>query len=290
MKIKLVSILIFGFISLSVFSQKNINDYKYVIVAKKFDFLKSENQYRVNELLEFLFNKHGFTAFIEGKAMPEDLVNNPCKAMYADLKDAGGFLTTKLQVEIKDCSKNLIVKSSIGKSKIKEYNKVYNVATRKAFESITFLNYKYNGKADDDNLESVEVTPKKDRVIENADEKVNDTNAEVERLKQEVEALKKQKADAEAKVEKERAEKEVALLEAKKANETLAKKVTYNAKITKNGYQLFNSISKQMDYELIKTAAPNVYTVKGKDAIVFKEGEKWMFSKNDTKRELKIQF
>ena len=290
MKIRLVSILIFGFISLSVFSQKNINDYKYVIVTKKFDFLKKENQYRVNELLEFLFNKHGFTAFLEGETIPDDLVNNPCKAMYADLKDAGGFLITKLQVEIKDCSKNLIVKSEIGSSRIKEYEKVYNAATRKAFKSIEFMNYKYNGKADKDDLAASVNKQEVTTVVKKAEEKTDNSSAELEQLKQQVEALKKQKAEAEAMTIKEREEKEAALLEAKKANDAIAKEVIYNAKITKNGYQLFNSISNEIDYELIKTAASNVYTVKGKDAIVFKEGDKWIFSKNDIKRELKIKF
>ena len=62
------------------------------------------------------------------------------------------------------------------------------------------------------------------------------------------------------------------------------------AKITESGYQLVNAISGKTEMELFKTAAPNVYTVKGKEAIVFKEGDKWFYSESDTKKELNIKF
>ena len=41
-------------------AQENVNNYKYIIVPKKFDFLKEENQYRVNTFTKFLFEKQGF--------------------------------------------------------------------------------------------------------------------------------------------------------------------------------------------------------------------------------------
>ena len=44
------------------FSQ-SINDYKSVIIPLKFDFLKSENQYRLATLSKFNLNKAGFEAY-----------------------------------------------------------------------------------------------------------------------------------------------------------------------------------------------------------------------------------
>ena len=41
------------------FSQTNLNNYKYVIVPKKYDFLKEEDQFRLNGLTKFLFEKYG---------------------------------------------------------------------------------------------------------------------------------------------------------------------------------------------------------------------------------------
>ena len=44
----------------NVYSQSNLNDYKYVIVPNKFDFLKENDQYQLNSLAAFLFEKYGF--------------------------------------------------------------------------------------------------------------------------------------------------------------------------------------------------------------------------------------
>ena len=53
-------------------AQKNINDYKYIIVPKTFDFLNSEDQYQLNSLTKFLFNKYDFEAYFVDDDFPED--------------------------------------------------------------------------------------------------------------------------------------------------------------------------------------------------------------------------
>ena len=65
MKTKFIFVLIFLCIVPNTFSQTNLNDYKYVIVPNSFDFLKYEDQYQLNSLTKFLFNKNGFTAIME---------------------------------------------------------------------------------------------------------------------------------------------------------------------------------------------------------------------------------
>ncbi|HET8837617.1 MAG TPA: hypothetical protein VFM82_01325, partial [Flavobacteriaceae bacterium] len=72
--------------------EKSPNDYKYVIVPKKFDFLTENDQYKLNSLTEFLFEKYGFTAILEGEKFPDDLIKNPCSALNADVhSDSGMF-------------------------------------------------------------------------------------------------------------------------------------------------------------------------------------------------------
>ena len=53
------------FISTASFAQKSINNYKYVIVPSKFDFVKGKDKYQTSSLTKFLFNKYGFTAFLD---------------------------------------------------------------------------------------------------------------------------------------------------------------------------------------------------------------------------------
>ena len=67
MQTKFIQILITCLIVTSVFSQVNLNDYKYVIVPKKYDFLKEADQYQINSLSKFLFNKYGFQTLMEGE-------------------------------------------------------------------------------------------------------------------------------------------------------------------------------------------------------------------------------
>ncbi len=73
MKTKFLSLFAIFFLVIGAFSQSNLNNYKYVIVPKKYDFLKEKDQYQLNSLTEFLFNKYGFQAFMEGANYPEDI-------------------------------------------------------------------------------------------------------------------------------------------------------------------------------------------------------------------------
>jgi len=124
------------------FSQKNVNDYKYVIVPIQFDFQKEPNQYRLNQLTKFLLKKYGFDAYVENEELPEDLRENNCLALKAVVESSGTF-KTKTKVKLLDCYNNLIFISNEVVTREKEYSKAYNLTIREAFNSIGSLNYKY---------------------------------------------------------------------------------------------------------------------------------------------------
>ena len=60
MKTKIYIFLLILSATISSWAQSSINDYKYVSVAEKFDFLKSNDQYQLNSLTTFLLKKNGF--------------------------------------------------------------------------------------------------------------------------------------------------------------------------------------------------------------------------------------
>ena len=91
------------------FSQKSVNDYKYVVVPNKFDFFEQENKYQINELLEFLFNKYGYEAFLDNEVLPNDLNSNRCLVMYANAKNIKSMFTTKIVIELKDPTIRLLI-------------------------------------------------------------------------------------------------------------------------------------------------------------------------------------
>ncbi|PKV52670.1 hypothetical protein ATE84_4790 [Aquimarina sp. MAR_2010_214] len=131
--------------TLSVNAQKNINEYKYVIVPKSYSFLKGEDKYQLNSLTKFLLTKYGFEAFIQRENFPEDLKANGCKALRADLKRKQGLFLTKLTLELIDCNGSVVFTSVEGKSREKEFKAAYHEALRNSFKSIGALNYKYSG-------------------------------------------------------------------------------------------------------------------------------------------------
>ncbi|AWH73123.1 hypothetical protein DCS32_02785 [Dokdonia sp. Dokd-P16] len=139
----LLSLLFTVFIGSSLISQ-SVNDYKYVIVPEKFDFLNEKDQYQLNSLTTFLFNKYGFEAYVEKASnLPLDYKRNGCNTLRADVVESSGMLRTKLQVKLLDCNDAVVFVSEEGSSKLKEYKKSYHEALRRAFESIEELNYTY---------------------------------------------------------------------------------------------------------------------------------------------------
>jgi hypothetical protein len=131
------------FIASYGFSQ-SVNNYKSVIIPLKFDFTKTENQYRLATLSKFNLNKAGFEAYYTNEAIAKEF-NNRCSLLYFDVVKEKSFLTTKLHIVFKDCNDKIIFQSETGISKEKDFQLAYTEALNKAFVSVFALKYKYNG-------------------------------------------------------------------------------------------------------------------------------------------------
>ncbi|MBC5836975.1 hypothetical protein [Flavobacterium muglaense] len=142
---KKVLVLLVMLLSFNGFSQ-SINNYKYVVVPLKFDFISSDNQYRLATLSKFNLNKAGFAAFYDNESLPSENIQR-CDILSFDVVKEKSFLTTKLHVIFKDCYGKVIYQSETGVSKQKDYQLAYTEALNDAFESIYALNYKYTGLA-----------------------------------------------------------------------------------------------------------------------------------------------
>jgi len=125
---------------------QSINDYKYVIIPEKYDWLKEANKYNLNSLTKMMFEKQGFQVFYPTDKMPDELALDRCKALYGALENDSNLLTTGLVITLKTCDNKTVFKSLRGTSKQKEYQKAYYEAMREASVSINQLNYKYSGK------------------------------------------------------------------------------------------------------------------------------------------------
>lgn len=245
------------------FSQNSINDYKYIIVPNQFDFLREANQYQINSLVEFLFNKYGFTALMEGKDYPQDLKNNSCLALTAKVEEHKAFLNTKLQIHLIDCNKKVVMSSKIGQSREKEYAKAYNLAIRDAFETFQNANYHYQPNA---------VMTSKASATTSDGAEVSAANAEIERLKNE---LQKQKALT--KTETKTKQVEVTMIPKQQLSEAIE---TLYAQPIENGYQIVDTTPKKI-MVLYASGVADTFIVKDKNAIIYKKDGLWIYAENN---------
>ena len=141
--------LLFFFVTSYSFSQ-SINDYKAVIVPVEFDFLKSDNQYRLATVSKYNLNKAGFPAYYDNEPLSDENFDR-CNLLNFDVIKERSFLTTKLHVVFKDCFGKIIFQSETGVSKEKDFELAYKEALDKAFVSVYALRYTYTAK---DNVNS----------------------------------------------------------------------------------------------------------------------------------------
>ncbi|NER15150.1 hypothetical protein GWK08_16970 [Leptobacterium flavescens] len=254
--------------SITTFGQNNINKYKYVVVPSKFDTFKHENEYQLNAMLEFLLKKNNFNALYQ-TSLPEDYLRNNCIGLKADVKNTSGLLTNKVIIEFKDCQGNVVFASKEGKSKIKEFQKGYQAALRQAFESVEFLNYKYEPSSEAEQNAVVvrreEPTTVQPEVVKEVKEVKTETTGTVQSTSGTVNTVQ---------------------------TGTVNTNVLYAQPIA-NGFQLVDSTPKVV-YILQETGIKDVFLVKGIDGIFYVKNGKWIveYYKNNQRvqEEVNVKF
>ena len=154
-------LLLFILTSSYAFSQ-SVNDYQYVIVPVKYDFLSKEDLYGLNTLTKLLLQKYGFKAYLSNEEIPLNTDNQKCNFLYADVIQDKSMFVTKVKVALKDCKEKVVFETQFGSSREKEFAVAYNQAFRESGKSFDKLNYKFNGK----NNSSITQEPSKTIVSE----------------------------------------------------------------------------------------------------------------------------
>ena len=129
-------------------AQTNLDQYKYVSVPNRFDFMKSSDQFQISSLAKFLLTKNKFTVLEDLEKYPADLAANQCLLLNLNVEQIKGFLKTKLEVQFLNCKNQMVFKSDIGMSREKDFKTAYHQALRAAFSSVSEANYKFNETVD----------------------------------------------------------------------------------------------------------------------------------------------
>lgn len=299
-------------------AQTSLNDYKYIIVPNKYDFLNEADKFQLNSLTKFLFNKYGFTAIMESESTMKELLSKPCLALRSNLIKNSSLFKTKLIVELRNCKNEVVFTTREGETREKDFAKAYNFALRDAFKSFEGVDYVYQPKEEE--IVSVNDTKTSDQ------EKIEKLEEEVKVLKEEKElqakeevaavvatevAIKEEVVVVKEEVVEVKEEIEVPMEKTEQANtqsvqeaspklgdtdkleiKSDGSEVLYAQPID-NGFQLVDS-SPKVVYKIKKSGTPDMYFVEGKQAMVYKSGSDWIleYYENDTlkKEILKIKF
>jgi len=114
MKLKILLLVAFCFITIRPEAQNDLNGYKYILVPNKFDFQKKNNQYQLSSLTKFLFNKEGFNVLLEGEKIPQDLYNNPCLGLNVKMVNKSNMFSTKVIIALVNCRDQEVFMSARG--------------------------------------------------------------------------------------------------------------------------------------------------------------------------------
>lgn len=281
MKTKVLYILLFA-MGVSGAVNAQLNNYKYIIVPKKFEAYKTVNKYQTSTLVKYYFEQNGFNAVYDD-ALPPDLANERCLGLVADIEDSSSLFATKLNITLKDCNNVEVFRSMEGKSRIKEFNESYKDAIQKAFVSFSGMNYSY---------------------VPKTKVKVQDEAPVTISFKDDVKTVEEEPAKYVVEQKSTMDEQVYKAIEPKPSNITRAvvektelpdpSSVLY-AQAIGNGYQLVDS-SPKVVLKLEETSMDNVFmtSYNGNNALVFKKNDKWILEYSDNgekiQKELNIKF
>jgi len=141
---KKILLLLLLFVNALTFGQ-SINNYKYLVMSKRYSFQDISNEYRLNSNARFILKEQGFNVLFDDETLPDELALDNCKAMYLDMIAPDELLTTKLTVVFRDCHNKILFACQEGVSKEKQRSAAFNEALVMSLESVKELNYKYNG-------------------------------------------------------------------------------------------------------------------------------------------------
>ena len=130
---KKVVLLFVLFIYTFSFAQEN---YKYIIVPKKFSFFKEENKYNLNTTTKAFFENNGFEVYFDTDEFPKELAENRCLALTVNAIENNNVFLTRINIELIDCYNKSILLSDLVTSREKEYQKDYTEAFRNALTNL----------------------------------------------------------------------------------------------------------------------------------------------------------
>ncbi len=261
------------------YAQYSISDYKYIVLEKQFHFQTEPNQYDLNRMAKFQFEKLGFIVVAEGQRLPDDLKSNYCLALISEIT-AKGLLRTKAKISLKNCHGETVYISGEGVTKEKDLTRAYDVAIRKAFDTMQGLNYSYKPN------EAITSVGGSSEDVKKAEEKIEQLEAEIKELKDEqkdeevtikIEPVEEIESQSEETEQEQSTPTEVIEIPEEKIKDIDEADNKLTASQIINGFKLLDKDSNEV-MTIFNSGVENIFIVKGKDAIIYKKDDQWIYS------------
>ncbi|RRQ49323.1 hypothetical protein DZC72_01475 [Maribacter algicola] len=262
-------------------AQANLNDYKYIVVPKRFDAFREANQYQTSTLVKYLLSERGFNTVYED-TLPKDLASDRCLGLWVYLLDDSSMFTTKTTLVLKDCNGADIFETQQGKSKIKEYRSAYNEAIREAMQSFKGVEYQYTG--DQAPKETVTLNFKNDvRTLKNKEisERMEPKGINTDKVQQKAPKNQNPMVMQEATMENQsykNFEPVASNIGSKNESQISVNGEIWYAQEIANGYQLVDNTPK-VRMKLFKSSNENMFMAQSEDksGMVYQKEGQWIF-------------
>lgn len=109
---------------------------KIIIIENNLAELGTFDKYNLHTYTKQFLVKEGYSVYFENE-IPKEYVNNRCGAKYVNFKDTSNMLTTKLIMQLKDCSGKILFETHEAKSKEKIYQTAYREVFRLSAKDFT---------------------------------------------------------------------------------------------------------------------------------------------------------
>ena len=260
-------------------AQAILNEYKYVIVPKKFEGFRSENQYQTSTMVKYYLVNQGFNALYED-VLPQDLNLDRCLGLLTSLEEESSMFATRVAVVFKDCQGVERYRTQLGSSKVKQYKEAYREAISEAFQSLKGFRHSYSPKVK--NNEPVVLNFKDDvKALPPPKSMSEEISISTEAADTEIPLEKEIDKEMAAPLSQPTEVMEAITLEEAVAEETQSEALeirTLYAQKTETGYQLVDT-TPSIQFYLKATSMPNIFMAerKGQSGLLFQKNEQWVF-------------
>ncbi|MDG1572086.1 hypothetical protein OZ410_07145 [Robiginitalea sp. M366] len=127
--------------------QAQLNAYKYVVVPLQFEAFNQMNLHQTSTTVKYYLEQYGLPVIYDN-AKPREIVENPCHAAYVKLQDNSGLFATRVILSIVDCEGKVLMTSSEGRSKEKDFKESFRQAIEQASLDFANVNYRYTPPAE----------------------------------------------------------------------------------------------------------------------------------------------